>query len=77
MDSYTIGDFSAGIRKDNWSLTAYLNNAFDERAVLSRSTQCAESICGASGVVPEYPNGQVYTGTTQPRTFGIRFSQEF
>ena len=77
MDTYTIGDFSAGIRKDNWSLTAYLNNAFDERAVLSRSTQCAESICGASGVVPEYPNGQIYTGTTQPRTFGIRFSQEF
>ena len=77
MGSYTIGDFSAGIRKDNWSLTAYLNNAFDERAVLSRSTQCAESVCGASGVVPEYPNGQVYTGTTQPRTFGIRFSQEF
>ena len=31
----------------------------------------------AAGVVPEYPNGQVYTVVTQPRTIGVRFSQEF
>jgi outer membrane receptor protein involved in Fe transport len=77
LGAYTIADFSAGIRKDNWSVSAYVNNLFDERADLSRFTQCAESVCGAAGVVPEYPNGQIYTITTQPRTIGIRFSQDF
>ena len=55
----------------------YVNNLFDERGELNRFTQCAESVCGAAGVVPEYPNGQVYTVVTQPRTIGVRFSQEF
>jgi iron complex outermembrane receptor protein len=77
LDAYTTADFSAGISKDNWSLSVYVNNAFDERAEISRFTNCSESVCGASGVVPEYPNGQVYTVTNQPRTFGIKWSQEF
>ena len=55
----------------------FLSNAFDERAEISKFAQCAETVCGASGVVPEYPNGQIYTVTNQPRTFGIRFSQNF
>ncbi len=77
MPSYTIADFSAGIAKDSWSVDVFLSNAFDERATISRFAQCAESVCGAAGVVPGYPNGQVYTVTNQPRTFGIRFSQKF
>jgi iron complex outermembrane recepter protein len=77
MPSYTTADFSAGIAKDSWALDLFVSNAFDERPVISRFTQCAESVCGASGVVPEYPNGQVYTVTSQPRTIGLRFSQKF
>jgi outer membrane receptor protein involved in Fe transport len=77
LPAYTTADFSAGIAKDNWSVDLFLSNAFDERAQISRFTQCAESVCGAAGVLPEYPNGQVYTVTNQPRMFGVRFSQKF
>lgn len=77
LPSYTTVDFSAGIAKDSWALDVFVSNAFDERATISRFTNCAESVCGASGVVPDYPNGQVYTITNQPRTFGVRFSQKF
>jgi len=77
LPSYTTLDLSAGIAKDSWALDLFLSNATDERAEISRFTQCGETVCGASGVVPGYPNGQVYTVTNQPRTFGIRFSQKF
>jgi iron complex outermembrane receptor protein len=77
LDAYTTVDFSAGVRRDNWTVEFYVNNLFDERAEINRFTQCSESICGASGVVDDYPNGQIYTVTNQPRTFGVKFSQEF
>jgi outer membrane receptor protein involved in Fe transport len=77
LDEYTVADVSFGLRKDNWALSFYVNNLFDERADINHFTGCAESVCGAAGVVPEYPNGQVYTVTNQPRTFGIKWSQEF
>jgi len=76
LDAYSTMDLSAGVSRNSWTVSVYVNNVFDERAEISRFTNCAESVCGASGVVPEYPNGQVYTVTNQPRTFGIRFSQE-
>jgi outer membrane receptor protein involved in Fe transport len=77
LASYTVADLSAGFGRDNWTVSMYLNNVFDERADVYRFTNCAETVCGASGVVPEYPNGQVYTVTNQPRTLGLRFSQKF
>jgi iron complex outermembrane receptor protein len=77
LDAYTVADFSAGIGRNDWKLTMYVNNIFDERAEISRFANCAESVCGASGASAEYPNGQVYTVTNQPRTIGITWSQEF
>lgn len=77
LASYTVADFSAGVSRNNWSLSMYINNIFDERADIYRFASCAETVCGASGVVPEYPNGQIYTVTNQPRTIGIRFGQKF
>jgi outer membrane receptor protein involved in Fe transport len=77
MPSYTMFDLSAGIRKDSWTLNLYVKNLFDERAEFNRFTMCAITVCGASGLVPEYPDGQVYTVAAQPRTIGLRFSQEF
>ena len=85
LPSYTTADFSAGIAKDSWSLDLFVSNAFDERAVISRFAQCSEAICGnaidpADAAFPppaEYPNGQIYTVTNQPRTIGLRFSQKF
>ena len=67
LEAYTLTDFSAGIRKGNWSLDFFLKNVFDERTELARFTQCATLVCG----------NQPYTVTSQPRTFGVRFSQEF
>lgn len=67
LDAYTLTDLSAGFRKNNWALDFYLKNAFDKRTELARFAQCATLVCG----------NQPYTVSTQPRTFGIRFSQEF
>lgn len=67
LDAYTLTDVSAGFKRSNWSLDFYLKNVFDKRAELSRFAQCATLVCG----------NEPYTVTTQPRTFGVRFSQEF
>ncbi len=67
LDAYTLTDLSAGFRKNNWALDFYLKNAFDKRTELARFAQCPTLVCGF----------QPYTVSTQPRTFGIRFSQEF
>lgn len=67
LDSYTQLDLSAGIERGNWGLDFYLKNATDERAELSKFAQCATEVCG----------GEVYTVFSQPRTFGVRFSQKF
>ncbi len=67
LDAYTTVDLSAGIKHDNWSLDLFLKNAFDERAQLGKFTACRVQVCG----------GDTYTIASQPRTFGVRFSQEF
>jgi outer membrane receptor protein involved in Fe transport len=77
LDAYTVTDISAGISKDNWSLSFYVNNLFDEVADLNHFANCSEGVCGASGVDPTYPNGQVYNVSNQPRTFGIKWEQDF
>ncbi|MEW9624309.1 TonB-dependent receptor [Rhodanobacter geophilus] len=77
LPAYNSVDLSAGFQKGSWSLDVYMDNAFDERAVLYKFTECGVTVCGAHGVVPQYPNGQVYTGVSQPRTIGVRFKQEF
>lgn len=84
MPSQTVFDLSAGIRKNNWTLNLYVKNLFDKRTEFGRYTLCATAVCGngdpgsnAYPAPPEYANGQVYTVAGQPRTIGIRFSQEF
>jgi iron complex outermembrane receptor protein len=77
LDAYSLFDFSIGLGRDDWNIEFYVNNLLDERADISRFTNCAESVCGASGVDPDYPNGQVYTVTNQPRTWGLKWSKEF
>lgn len=67
LDAYTLFNLSAGLGKGNWNLDFYVKNVFDERAELSRFTQCAEAVCGA----------QAYTVVAPPRTYGIKFSQDF
>jgi len=67
LDAFTTVDLSVGYRKNSWALDFFLKNATDKRAELTRFSQCAALTCGF----------QPYTVVTQPRTFGIRFSQEF
>ena len=84
MPAYMVFDLSAGIGKDNWTLNLYVKNLFDKNTEFGRYTLCATAICGnqnpSVNIYPapaEYANGQVYTVAGQPRTIGIRFSQEF
>jgi outer membrane receptor protein involved in Fe transport len=67
LKPYTLTDLSAGYRRNSWSLDFFIKNAFNTRAQLSRFEECAIGTCG----------NQPYTVVAQPRTFGVRFSQEF
>ena len=67
LDGYTTLDLTAGFSRDNWSVDFYVKNATDENVQNYRFVQCPETICGA----------QRYTIVSPPRTFGVRFSQEF
>lgn len=60
-------DFSGGIKKDNWSLTLFLQNAFDKRGGLTRNTFCSIDFCSGSSRL----------FTIKPQFFGIRFGQKF
>jgi len=67
LHAYTLTDLSVGYRRDNWSIDLFLKNAFDERAELARFAECKVETCGA----------EPYTVVAQPRTIGVRFSQDF
>ena len=67
LPSYTTLDLSAGIGRNGWHLSAYVTNATDEGGQISRFAQCLEEICAA----------EIYSITIAPRTYGIKFSQEF
>jgi len=65
--SYDLLDFSLGLSRDSYSVELFVNNVTDERNVLYRYVQCAESICG----------DQPYISSTAPRTIGLKFTQKF
>jgi outer membrane receptor protein involved in Fe transport len=65
--AYFIADFSAGVKKDSYSVEMYLNNALDTRAEQFKFTECDTAVCGA----------QPYTATNRPRTIGLRFGRKF
>ena len=67
LPAYSLVDFAIGARKNNWSVDFYVKNLLDENAQYGRNVQCPEQVCAA----------QVYSVAAQPRTFGIKFSQEF
>jgi outer membrane receptor protein involved in Fe transport len=67
LKAYTLTDLSVGFRRDNWSVDLFLKNAFDKRAELARFSECQVGTCGEES----------YTVMAQPRTFGVRFSQDF
>lgn len=66
-DQFTTVDFSAGYRFANFSIEAFIQNAFDERGILSKNITCAPSLCA--------PYARLYP--TKPQYFGIKFGQRF
>ena len=81
--SYDLVDLAWGVRKDDWGLELFVKNVFDERAVLSRFTQCSEFKPYDPDNDPDGPNSvplcglQPYTVTTLPRQIGLTFSKSF
>jgi outer membrane receptor protein involved in Fe transport len=67
LPSYTLLDLSTGFNTGVFTVDFYLNNAFDERALVARTTECAIQTCGA----------QPYDTPMQPRTFGLRVGHRF
>jgi iron complex outermembrane recepter protein len=67
LPGYELFDFSMGVGKNNWNVDFFVKNLFDENAEYNRFSQCNESICGT----------QTYVVSGQPRTVGIKFSQDF
>ncbi len=67
MDAFTLVNMTAGIDKDNWTLTFYANNLFDVRGQVDI-------------LDPGYfsPSGIDYNeNIVRPRVFGVRWGQRF
>jgi outer membrane receptor protein involved in Fe transport len=77
LPAYNTFDLSAGIKRNNWALDAYVENAFDTHGEMGRFSECTPQVCAAHGQVAAYPNGQSYVIPIQPRTYGLRFTQDF
>jgi len=60
-------DFSGGVKKDNWTLNVFMQNAFDRRGQLTRNTFCSITFC--SGSSRAFP--------VKPQFFGVRWGQSF
>lgn len=73
MDAYTLLNLSTGINRDNWSLSLYVKNVFDERAEID----IEDPGYGNPLVLARPPGHKWTTVTNRPRSFGIQFSQRF
>ncbi|MCM2310490.1 MAG: TonB-dependent receptor [Steroidobacteraceae bacterium] len=67
QDAYTIVDLAFGLSRNDYTIDFFLKNAFDELAQTNTGVACAYFACGGNPYY--YPN--------QPRTIGVRFSQDF
>jgi outer membrane receptor protein involved in Fe transport len=65
--AFTTVDFSAGLITPRWTLTAYINNAFDERGIIGKGAACGAAPCFAlARLLP-----------IKPQRFGIRYAWKF
>lgn len=60
-------DFSGGIKKDNWTMDVFIQNAFDRRGLTTRNTFCSVTFC--SGSSRAFP--------VKPQFFGVRFGRKY
>ena len=61
QEDYYMVNFAAGVEKDNWAVELFVNNAFDEEAMIN---------VNAVDYTPS-------VGVARPRTFGIRLSYDY
>jgi len=64
---FTTFDLSAGVSLDKTTVTAYVNNMFDRRGVLSKNSACVPSTCG--------PYERDYI--IKPQLFGLKVGYKF
>jgi iron complex outermembrane recepter protein len=64
---FTTFDFSAGTKFGEFSVEAFIQNAFDKRGTLTINTVCVPGICG--GGARNFP--------IKPQVFGIKVGQKF
>ncbi len=64
VPEYWLTDISAGVERDNYRISLYVNNLFDERAVVTRYIEY-------SFATP------IYDVVAQPLTVGLRFGRSF
>lgn len=67
LPAYTLADFTAGLdfgTDSQFSIEAFLSNAFDERAQITRYAECGSCL-------------RTYIVTYTPRTFGLRGGVKF
>lgn len=67
LHSNTFVDLNFGIQKGSYTVDLFVTNATDEKAAIGRSQECDASVCGY----------QTYDVRSQPRTIGIKFTQDF
>jgi iron complex outermembrane recepter protein len=72
LPSYFIGNLRGGVTIGNYSLTAYVDNVFDNRRI--RSAQRIIDFGNPEGFAP---GRGIIAYLPQPRSFGIRFGAEF
>jgi len=63
-------DLSAGIGRNSWTLSAYINNVFDERGQLGRNSECND-------LANHYCLLNAHVFPTAPMQFGLQFGQRF
>lgn len=64
LPSYEIGNLRVGVRSDRWETALFINNIWDERALLSLDRERGTS-------------ARVAYLTNPPRTFGVSFRMDF
>ena len=82
MDAYTLADVRFGMRRDNWSVTAFVNNVFDDdtmkaSAVFIQNWSLAYiRETGRTPIASQSPSG-ARAVLPDKRSMGIRFSYDF
>lgn len=67
LDSYWTADIAAGVERDGWRFSAFVDNIFDERGVTGRYTECAITTCF----------GEPYDVVIRPLTAGVRIGRRY